>query len=320
MLTKVLNWLLPQWARNPLLEYEWFHPRLHDSRRGFIMQLSALALLLGSAALIYAAVTGVAEGGQGFTRQIWQSLYFPTLVLQSLASIAALLTGAAAFDVERRGTTWDNLRITEIGAGLALRARWMGILYRLRAPIAALLLVRLIFALGMLVDLTAFGGNYVKMLSADAATARVDWQISIVLIALSAIAGALLPLPMIASFAALGILLGLTIKEGLFAAIIQILVTALVVAFICAGSYALSQVLSEDLKLPDLAESLLLIGYSAYGDWGLLLMQLGSLGALWHSVSFGAFTGVGLAGLLLAQGTLADGMISLAERIPERRG
>lgn len=61
-----------------------------------------------------------------------------------------------------------------------------------------------------------------------------------------------------------------------------------------------------------------MLGYSCYGDWALMLMQLGSLGAVWHKVSFGAFTGVGLAGLLLAQGALADGMISLAGRIPAR--
>ena len=225
--------------------------------------------------------------------------------------------GAAALNGERRGTIWDSLRVTAFGAELAIRARWLGILYRLGAPIAALLLVRLIFSLAMLFDMTAFGGSAVKMLGAEAASATVDVPISIALVGLSAVASVLLPLPMIGCFAALGILLSLAIKEQLFAVIIQMLAIALLVAFVCAGSYALSQALSGHLTLPPLAELLLLIGYSCYGDWGLLHMQLGSLGDVWRNLSFGPFAGAGMAGLLLAQAAIADGMISLAERISE---
>lgn len=319
MLTRIVNWLLPQWAKNPLLDYEWFQPRRSDSRRAFALQLLALAIFLGGAALLYAAATAAMEERQGTTRLVWQSLYFPTLILQWLTAFSALLMGAAAFDAQRQGNTWDNLRVTEIGAGLALRARWTGIHYRLRAPIAALLIVRLILALGILFDLTAFGGHYVDMLSAHAAATQANRQINILSIALSVAASALLPLSMIASFTALGILLGVAIKEQIFVVLIQFLLLALLVLFVGSASYAVSQVLQDNLELPELVKSLLLLGYSSHGDWGLSHMQLNSLGAVWQSVSFGLFVGAGLAGLALAQALIADGMISLSERISERQ-
>ncbi len=319
MMTRLINWLLPQWAMNPLLEYKWLHPRVDDSRRGFVMQMLALALSLAGAALIYASMTGLAGDSQSVTRLVWQSLYFPTLALQGLTSIGALLLGAAVFDAQSQGNTWDNLRVTEIGAGLALRARWMSILYRLRASIIAILLLRLILALGILSDLTAFSGNYVKMLSADALISTADLPISLLQIALSLTASVLLPLPMIASFAALGILLGVAVKDRLFAAMVQILLVVSLVVFVSSASYAVAQLLRDNIALPDMAEFLLFLSYSSYGDWGLSLLQLGNLGAVWQRVPFGILSGLGLAGLLLAQALIADGMMWLAERLAERQ-
>ena len=40
----------------------------------------------------------------------------------------------------------------------------------------------------------------------------------------------------------------------------------------------------------------LFFGYIAFGDWGLLLAQLGSLGEIWHRVPYGATIIVGLNG------------------------
>ena len=319
MMTRLIKWLLPQWAMNPLLEYKWLHPRVDNSRRGFVMQMLALALSLAGAALIYASTTGLAGGSQSATRLVWQSLYFPTLLLQVLIMTVALPLGATAFDVQSQGNSWDNLRVTEIGAGLALRARWMGIVYRLRAPIIAILLLRLILALGILSDLAAFGGNYVKMLSADALASTADLPISLLLIALSLTASVLLPLPMIASFAALGILLGVAVRDRLFAAMVQILLVISLVVFVSSASYAVAQLLQGNLALPDMAKFLLFLSYSGYGDWGLSLLQLGSLGAVWQRVPFGILSGLGLAGLLLTQALIADGMMWLAERLSEQQ-
>ncbi len=312
--------LLPQWARNPLLDYEWFHPRVGDARRQFIMQLLLLGILLGGAALFLdAAATGNSGASQSATGVLWGSLYFPAAALQTLTAITALLLGAAAFDAQVQSNTWDNLRITERGAGLALRARWLGILYRLRAPIAAILLVRLILALGILFDLTAFGGGYLQMLNAESATSAADWRLIPPLIALNVTAGFLLPLSMIASFAALGILTRLAIKDRLFAAVAQILLILALLVFVSAASLAVSLALQAELTLPGAATFLLFLGYSSYGDWGLALLQLGSMGAVWRHAPFGIVIGLGLAGLSLAQALIADGLMWLAQRLAERQ-
>ena len=320
MMNNIRKRLPPQWARNPLLNYEWFHPRVDDTRRQFIMQLLFLGILLtGGAMFLDATTTGNLRTSQSATSALWGSLYFPALALQTLTAIAALLLGAAALDAQVQGNTWDNLRITESGAGLALGARWLGILHRLRAPIAAILLVRLLLALSILFDLSAFGGGYLKMLNADAATSAADWRVILPLIALSVTAGLLLPLSMIASFAALGILTGLAIKDRLFAAVAQILLVVTLLVFISAASLAVSLALQDKLTLPGAAAFLLFLGYSSYGDWGLALLQLGSMGAIWQRAPFGILIGPGLAGLALTQAFMADGLMWLTQRLVERQ-
>lgn len=313
------KWLLPQWARNPLLDYEWFHSRGVDTRRRFVVQVLLLASLLAGAALIYAAATDTPSANQSATSKLWGSIYFPVLALQSLTMIVALLLGTAGFDAQHQGNTWDNLRVTECGAGLALRARWLGILYRLRAPIAAILLARLILAMGILIELTAFGGGYLPMLNADAATSVTDWRILLPVIALSVAACLLLPVIMIATFTALGIVVGLAIKDRLFALVAQILLVVAILGFVSTASLAVSLILRDQFSLSGAASFLLLLGYCGYGDWGLAVMQLGSLGAIWQRVPFGIVIGLGIAGVALAQAYCSDALLGLAQHLAERQ-
>ena len=174
---------------------------------------------------------------------------FPTLCLQLITLIVALSLGAASVDAERSRKTWDNLRVTEGGAGMALRARWIGILYRLRVPIAAILLVRLVFSLGTLIDLTAFGGLYAEMLSANASPPLADWRLGLLLIAMTLTANIVLPLVMIASAAALGILLSVAVKERIYGAVMQLLLVVMQVVFVIAAAAGISQILQDSLGL-----------------------------------------------------------------------
>ena len=318
-MTDIRKRLLPQWARNPLLDFEWFHPHGGASRRKFVLQLLMLGVLLVSAAQIYASAIGSFGAAENVTHIVWRSLYFPTLALQTLTAIVALLLGAAALDSQRQANIWDNLLVTESGAGLALRARWLSILFRLRAPIAAILLVRLVLALGMLLELTAFGGSYLQVLNSAAATSVADWRILLPLIALSLAACFALPLTMIASYALFGILIGLVIRDRLFAVVLQILLVATLVVFVSATSLAVSQILQDELMLAGAASFWLFLSVCGFGDWGLALMQLGSLGAIWQHVPFGAGIGFGMAGLVLVQAYFADGLMWLARRAAERQ-
>lgn len=319
MKTKIFSWLLPQWAKNPLLAYHLLHDGAENSWRSFVKQTVLIAVLIVGASLVYAHVTGLAAVSQSFTVFVWQSLYFPALALQALTTIAALVLGANAFDSHASSLSWDNLRVTEIGAGLALRARWLSILYRLRAPITVILLVRLALALGILSDLTAFGGNYASMLGADAVMPPPSWLAALILIALNMAASAVLPLVSVAFAGAIGILFGVAIKERLFAVLIQAVLTVALIVLVASASLAAAQVLQGSLALPDLATFLLFLGYSTAGDWGLSLMQLDSLEAVWQRTPYGVSIGLGLSGYIILQALLADGVMWLAERICERQ-
>ncbi len=314
-----LRSLLPTWARlpasNPLLHYELAKAQGRAAGGGFALQLAALLLLLGLAAAIYAGAFDLSYSGN-LSTQLWRSLYFPALTLQTITWILALLLGAASVGAERGRKTWDNLRATEAGAGLALRARWLGILYQLRAPVAAIMLIRLLLALGALVDLSAFGGHYVKMLSAEA-PALGDWRIGLLLIALNIALALAQPLVMIGSAAALGLFLSVMVRERVYGAVLQFILIALLAAFVLLSSAGAADILRGRLILPQAAQFLLILAYSSYGDWGLLLVELGSLGAVWRVTPAGVFISPCLAALLLLQALFADGLMSLAERISE---
>ena len=304
---------------NPLLQYELAKARGRPAGPGFALQLTALLVLLGLAAALYAAAFGESDAGN-LSARLWQSLYFPALALQALSLMLALALGAASVDAERNRKTWDKLRATEAGAGLALRARWLGILYRLRAPIAVILLMRLLLALAALVELTAFGGHYVQMLSADAAPPLGDWRLGLLVIALSVALSLAQPLAMIAAAAALGLFLSVIVAERLYSALLQIALATIYVALLLAAAASAADILQGRLILSDAAQFAIVLAYSSYGDWGLLLAELGSLGQVWGRVPAGAGISLGMAALLLIQALFADRLMSLAERISERRG
>lgn len=316
------NWLLPEWALpdHPLLQYERSRFQRRGGRRGFIVQLSLLSILVGGTAALYAAVALRPGGALSLTSLVWQSVYYPTLILQLLTIILALTLGASAVGSERSRKTWDNLRATEFGAGLALRARWAGILYRLRAPITAILLVRLMLAAGILYDLTAFGGSYPEILGAQATPPLPEWRLDLLLIALAVTVSLLLPILQIALFAALGILLSVAVRERIYAFITQMLVVAVQLTFAVAGALAIAQMIRSDARAANDWSYALFFGYSAFGDWGLLLAQLGSLGEIWRRVPFGTAISLVLMLFVLALGLAADGMIWLAGRLSESRG
>ena len=318
MLARFSRWLLPGGADNPLLAYESLAAR-PGSRRSFRFQLLALVIaLIGGALLVYNA-TDLGSQSQSTSALLWQSLYFPVLALQLCMAVAALLLGAGVFQPRRQSQAWDHLRVTEAGIGLVLRARWLGIMWRLRAPIAAVLLLRLMLLAGMLHELTAFGSGYATMLGAEANPPSPDWRVSLLSVAASWTASLTLPLVMTAAWTALGMCLGLALRERLFAALALIMLMIASVGLVGGSSYALAQILHGQLRLPPLASSLLFLGYSTVGDWGLSLAQLESLGALWQHSSSGVLGGFALAGLALGLAWALDGLLWLAEHLAERR-
>lgn len=318
---RLRNWLLPEWAQpnHPLLQYELAQARGSGGRHGLNLQLVLLSLLIGGSALLYAAATRSPQSAANLTGVFWRSIYYPTLILQVISMIMAFALGAAAVGGERSRKTWDHLRVTEFGAGVALRARWVGILYRLRAPILLIILIRLTLVGGVVYDLTAFGGLYAAMLGAQAAP-PLPWRLDLLLIALAVLINMLLPLAAIATVAALGILVSVAVKERVYAAVILILVVSAQLVASLAGALVIAQTIAREASGAGDWSYALFFGYSAFGDWGLLHAQLGSLGEIWHRVPFGATIIAGLVVVLAALGAAADGMMWLAARLSESRG
>ena len=316
------NWLLPEWARpdHPLLQYELSRFDGDGGRRRLAAHVTVLSLLLVGSSALYAATVVRPASAANLTGVVWQSIYYPSLVLQLLTFVMALTLGAAAVGGERSRKTWDNLRVTEFGAGLALRARWAGTLYRLRAPIIVMLLVRFILIIGILYDLTAFGGLYAQMLGAQARPPLPEWRLDLLLIALAVTVNIALPFLQIALVAAFGIFLSVAIRERIYCVVVQILIVAIQLAFAVAGAFAIAQMLPNAGPAASGWSYALFFGYSAFGDWGLLLAQLGSLGEIWRQAPFGTTIGPGLMVLVIALALAADGMMWLAARLSESRG
>ena len=333
-MSRLRDWLLPVWAQpdHPLLHYEMPRFRANGGRGRLPVQLASLSFLLGGAAALYALTILHPTRGSNLTSLIWQSLYYPALILQLFTLILALTLGAAAVGGERRRKTWDKLRATEFGAGLALRARYAGILYRLRAPIATILLARVVLAAGMLYDLTAFDGLYARMLATQAKPPLPEWRLDLLLIALAAAVNLLLPLAQIAVIAALGILISVAFRERIYAiSRLDSVLRERILSRRCfsspfnwrwlgAGAYAIAGTLLNDAPPATDLSYALVLAHNAFADCGLLLAQLGSLGEIWRRVDYGASLSLALMLWLFVLGLAADGVIWLAGRLSESRG
>ena len=307
------DWILPGWARrdSALLRYQLANT---SGPRGSLLQVAGWLLTISLVALLLNAHSPIdANIGARF----WRSSHLPLLALQTGTWVVAFVLGGATAGRQRSRKTWDSLRATEAGVALALRMRWLEILLRLRAPIAAILLLRLLYCLGMWVDLSAFGGYHGSMLALQASPPLPDAWLALPLIAATIAALLLLPLCAIGLGAALGILLSVFIRERLFAALAQMFLVSTQVIWVVAGSLQFN---FSWLQLRGETQFAWSLVYGALGDWGLSLGQLSNLGELWSSVPAGAGLGPALLCLALAGGLAADGLLWLAARLAERRG
>lgn len=318
---RLLTSQIPEWARpsHPILQYELAHLKQVDSRRVRILQILVVVLILGLIGYLYATTIYVSPRMGNLSDLAWRTLYFPTLLVQVVTSILALSLGIGSVGQERSKRTWDNLRATEVGAELTLRTRWVAILYRLRVPILGILLVRVVLLVGMLYDITAFGGRYTEMLTQNITPALPDPRLGLLVVSLIMTVNILLPLTMIASAASIGILISVAIQNRSYAITVQVILTFFQVAVVVGLLVAITQVLIGQLTLPDEALFALFLGYSSFGDWGLLLAQLGSAGEIWSLVPYGIFISAGLVLLILIQSAISDGMIGLAVKLSESR-
>jgi hypothetical protein len=314
---------LPDWARSnhPLVRYELGQVQ-HTSRRSRFLRTAGFFTLLillfwGG----YAIATGFFQtaAGQSPTESAMAIFFWPTLVIQLVLQVVALTLTVNTVSEQKRRQTWDNLRATEDGAGLALRARWATVYYRLRLLLALVLLIRIGFIGGILFDLTAFQGRYIDLL-VNNITPEISPIVGALLLAFLMTSGLLLPLTGVGLHAAIGLLVSVTVQQRLYSVMTQVILVIIRLSVVIALLVATTQFIRGNLALSDGAAWLLMGSYSALGDWGLSFLHLGFYGEVWATVPYAIFLGIGLLLFSMAQSAATEWILSYAIRRAERIG
>lgn len=323
MMMRLLIGDIPEWAhpKNPLLRYQMMRSQPKSSWFARIMRwlgwIIAVFVLIASGYFI--ATNGLAiPAGDNFTQSLWETLVIPLIVVQVILRVVALSMGTGAVAEERRRQTWDNLRATENGAEMALRTRWVAVLYRLRGWIVVLMLGRIALAAGILYELTSFHGSYLDILSARS-DPSVSVIVGIALLAAFLTAIFILPITGLGVDAAFGLLISTGMRNRALAAVAQVLAVVVRVSISFILILTTFRLFNGLLELEGFSAWVLLTSTAAFGDWGLSLTQLTQTGMIWMTVPFSIFIGAILLLVALCQVLLIQGMFSVAIQIAERR-
>jgi hypothetical protein len=331
---------LPTWARqtHPHVRYE-LQAGQRVSRRGRYIRailLSLLVILILAGGYVIGSGILQASLGQGeaqcatpvqFTpnfRVLTECLsaitFWPGLGIQILLQIAALGLTMSMVSEQKRRLAWDNLRATEEGTSLALRARWISVYYRLRPFWIILLVLRFVLILGILYDLTSFQGRYIDLLT-NPITPEIPPVASAVLVAFMMTAGLILPLTALGLDAAIGLYISVNVQNRFFAILLQLLFILLKLAVLAGLIIGVTQFMTGQLTtLTEPLPWLLMTGYAALGDWGLRYLYLGFFSEVWATVPFTILIGLVLLLWALAQSALSEWILNLAVKRADRIG
>ena len=207
------------------------------------------------------------------------------------------------------------MRATEAGAALSLRMGWLGVFWRLRSALAVILLIRLVYCGGMLLESAAFRGTYATML---AGRSSADALMTLLHVSALLAAEILLPVCALGLAAALGILISVALRERIYAAVAQIAVLGALLTLVALGTVVSAQLISGELRMSRDVAQLFLLAHGAFGDWGLSLAHFSGLGEAWARAPQMPGIGLALLMLALAQGFAADALLRLAEWLAER--
>lgn len=319
---KYLTSQLPTWARpeHPLLQYQLRSNRI-DTRQARLLRalgVVVVGFLLFAGGYLYATNLLQAPAGSNLTDSIWRVLFFPALIIQIILRIVAFSVGVGSIAENRRNQTWDSMRATEKGAEITLRTRWAAMFYQMRGLIGGVLFIRLILIVGILYDLTAFRGGYLDMLTANI-TPEIPVSVGVLLLSALMTAGMLLPLTGLGVDMAMGLLISTAVRQRTYAGLIQAVYVVIRLAVVVGLLYLLTRFIQGELQLEGWLAWLLVTGFTAIGDWGLVLLQLGSAGELWAIIPYAVAIGVVLLVFALIQAILTDVLLNFAVKVAERR-
>ncbi len=204
---------LPTWAQpeHPVLRYMLQRYRSRESRWRRVVRI--FLQVMAVAVLVLLGFLLATEFGQQEASTLHAVLYWPLAFLGVLVGLGALMLTGNAISMEKTRGTWDSLRITSHGANLAFQARWVSVFYTLRGPLSVLFLARLVFVLGILIDLTQYyRGRYLDLLLSGI-TPTVSIPIGAALLAATMTAAILQPLVAVGLDASVGLLISVLVRE-----------------------------------------------------------------------------------------------------------
>ncbi|MEP7292007.1 MAG: hypothetical protein ABI835_09495 [Chloroflexota bacterium] len=315
---------LPVWARrdHPVLHHELGLPAALPARTRY---LRALGEVVGVALLLLVGVLIATDllrrpAGQTPVETVNAILFFPLLLLQVILSIAALTSTSNFVGDEMRRQNWDNLRATEQGAEMALRARWVAVFYRLRGLIGLALLGRAVLIGLMLWELTAFQGRYLDLLI-NGIVPDVPLVAAVLLVSFMMTAALLLPLTSVGFDAALGLLVSALVSQRTYSTLVQAVLIFLRIGVTALLIFAVTTLMNgQFFQSSDLGAWLLMAGYGAVGDWGLAFLNLGRSSEIWATVPYSILLGLVLLVFALVQAAVADRLLMFAVKHAQKKG
>lgn len=315
---------LPVWARrdHPVLRHELGtaerpHWRRRYGRALGVVLVAGLLLLIG-----VAIATDIFRhpAGQTTVETVNYVLFFPLLVVQLIVSVIAMTSTSNFVSDEMRRQNWDNLRATEQGAEMAMRARWVAVFYRWRGLIGVILLSRAVLIGLMLWELTAFQGRYLDLLI-NGIVPEVPLVAAVLLVSFTMTAALLLPLTSVGFDASIGLLISALVQQRTYSTLLQavfIFVRVIVTALLLLGATLFLQ--GQILQSADAAAWGMMALYGAVGDWGLAFLHLGRNSEIWATIPYGILIGLALLVFALVQAAVADRLLLVAVRQAQKKG
>lgn len=323
MLQRFFSIQLPDWAqsKHPHVRYELGQSSTTTRGRNYLRAtlFSFVVVLLFVGGYVVGTNFLQSAPGQNVTESAMAVLFWPTFVIQLILQLAAMLMTVNTVTEQKRRLAWDNLRATEVGTGLTLRARWATIYYRLRIILGLVIVIRIALILGILYDLTGFQGRYIDLLVINI-TPEVSPIIGALLMAFLMTAALLIPFTSIGLDAAVGLFIAVNIQQRVYNSMTQIIFVLLRLGLAIGLTIGATQFINGQLTLGDGSAWLLMGGYAALGDWGLKFLHTGFYSEVWATIPYAVFFGVALLAFALLQSIVTEGILALTIRRAEQIG
>lgn len=308
----------PAWARadHPVLRHVLQRHKVHEPWWRLVLRiaLQVVALIL----LVLLGYQLATDFGAHPARTLHDVLYWPLVFLGVLVGLAAMMLTGNVITTEKSRGTWDSLRLTSHGAELTFQARWLAVFYNLRGPLAVLFLARVIFVVGILIDLAQYyRGRYLDLLLSGI-TPAVPVAVGALLLSATMTAALLQPLVAVGMDAAVGLLVSVAVRQPRYDVLARTLLSVMRVMVAVLAILVGSQVFAEMPEVPAGGAWGGILFLSIFGDQGLRLLNLGDSGLLWVDLDYGILIGPMLLVLTLLQAWLVGRVVGWTARLAER--